>query len=212
MQASLSTRVVQCQSCPFFDPTQKVIEPIFSKFCRGDFTFYQIFLALCEKNNVAKTRACEKCGVSRTAWRKWENGTMPNGSTLDKISRFFNVSVDFLLGTTPEAYLLWSQYSLAEAEKAFEVEKDEEKRGELANQISGLQESIEEQRLRVALLPQEDAAPEGSAANVTGSTAEFIQLFLQSPPEIQDTIVSLLKSVKSLREAADSAPKGKSTP
>lgn len=108
--------------------------------------------------------------------------------------------------------MLWSQYSLAEAEKAFEVEKDEEKRGELANQIAGLQESIEEQRLRVALLPQEDAAPEGSAANVTRSTAEFIQLFLQSPPEIQDTIVSLLKSVKSLREAADSAPKGKSTP
>lgn len=174
--------------------------------------FYVIFLALCKKNGVAKTKACLECGLSKSAWIRWEKGNTPNVETLQKLGIYFKVSSDFLLGTTPEAYLLWSQYSLAEAEKAFEVEKDEEKRGELANQIAGLQESIEEQRLRVALLPQKDAAPEGSAANVTGSTAEFIQLFLQSPPEIQDTIVSLLKSVKSLREAADSAPKGKSTP
>ena len=64
--------------------------------------FYDEFLRLCEKNGVSKTKACVDCGVSRTAWRKWADGAVPNGATLDKLAAYFSVSVDFLLGQEKE--------------------------------------------------------------------------------------------------------------
>lgn len=42
------------------------------------------------------------CGVSRTAWHKWEDGATPNGATLSKFAEYFGVSVSFLLGEKKE--------------------------------------------------------------------------------------------------------------
>ena len=61
--------------------------------------FYDEFLKLCESKGVSRTRACIDCGVSRTAWHKWEDGATPNGITLNKFAAYFGVSVGHLLGT-----------------------------------------------------------------------------------------------------------------
>ena len=60
--------------------------------------FYDEFAHLCSVKGVSRTRACIDCGVSRTAWHKWENGTVPNGSTINKLAVYFGVSVGQLLG------------------------------------------------------------------------------------------------------------------
>lgn len=68
--------------------------------------FYDKFVMLCKKQGVSRTKACIDCGVSRTAWHKWENGTVPNGTTINKFAKYFGVSVGYLLGEekapTPE--------------------------------------------------------------------------------------------------------------
>lgn len=61
--------------------------------------FYDEFLRRCDAKGVSRTKACVDCGVSRTAWRKWEEGATPNGATLNKFADYFGVSVDNLLGS-----------------------------------------------------------------------------------------------------------------
>ena len=39
-------------------------------------------------------------GISSGSITKWRNGTIPQGSTLDKIASYFGVSTDYLLGKT----------------------------------------------------------------------------------------------------------------
>lgn len=59
--------------------------------------FYDQFISLCSKKGVSRTKACTDCGISRTAWHKWEDGAVPNGTTINKIADYFGVSVDYLL-------------------------------------------------------------------------------------------------------------------
>lgn len=60
--------------------------------------FYDEFTALCAEKGISRTKACVDCGVSRTAWHKWENGATPNGATVNKFAVYFGVSVSKLLG------------------------------------------------------------------------------------------------------------------
>jgi len=61
------------------------------------FVFYDQFVELCQKKGISRTKACIECGVSRTAWHKWQDGAIPNGTTLNKFADYFGVSVGFLL-------------------------------------------------------------------------------------------------------------------
>lgn len=59
--------------------------------------FYDRFVELCDLKGVSRTKACIDCGVSRTAWHKWESGATPNGATINKFAAYFDVPVGFLL-------------------------------------------------------------------------------------------------------------------
>ena len=73
---------------------------------------------------------------------------------------YFGVSFDFLLGATPEAYLLWTEYQISETEKALSKETDEEKRGELEAKLEALKESLEDQQM-FSSNPTKKAPPAG---------------------------------------------------
>ncbi len=60
--------------------------------------FYDEFVKLCNEKSVSRTKACIDCGVSRTAWLKWEDGATPNGTTITKFASYFGVPVGQLLG------------------------------------------------------------------------------------------------------------------
>lgn len=65
--------------------------------------FYDLFCKLCEDKGVSVTKATTDIGLSRTIGTKWKKtGATPNGETLNKISTYFGVSIDYLLGTEDE--------------------------------------------------------------------------------------------------------------
>ena len=64
--------------------------------------FYDSFISLCEKKGVSRTKACIDCGLSRTAWNKWQGGAVPNGETINRLADYFGVTTDRLLGTETE--------------------------------------------------------------------------------------------------------------
>ena len=60
--------------------------------------FLDRFKELCSKKGVSAYRACTDIGLNRSSVAKWKNGSIPNGSTLNRLADYFGVSVDYLLG------------------------------------------------------------------------------------------------------------------
>lgn len=113
--------------------------------------FLHIFGALCEKNGESKSAAAKACGLSNSTVTKWKKTqAVPESSTLMKIADHFGVTMDYLLGATPESYLLGMEYQLKEAEKAYEKETDPNKRDELGGLIDILRDSLCDLRLAAA--------------------------------------------------------------
>ena len=61
--------------------------------------FFDNFLILCKKKGLAPNAVAKEIGLSTATATKWKKGSTPNNSTLKKLSDYFNVSVDELLGT-----------------------------------------------------------------------------------------------------------------
>ena len=59
--------------------------------------FSQTFKKLCKDRKVTQQQALIDMGLSRSSTQKWANGT-PTAPALKKISEYFGVSVDSLLG------------------------------------------------------------------------------------------------------------------
>ena len=60
--------------------------------------FKKIFTELCNEKGVAPTKACTDNGLSNAAYSCWTEDTVPRQATLFKFAKYFNVSVDYLLG------------------------------------------------------------------------------------------------------------------
>lgn len=65
--------------------------------------FWNILYKLCEKNSTKPYIVAKEIGVSNSVCTKWKNGSIPNGETLLKLSNYFGVSIDYLLGNTPNS-------------------------------------------------------------------------------------------------------------
>ena len=60
--------------------------------------FYDIVNNLCKARKTTITKMSEDIGLSNAAATSWKKGSIPKASTLEKISAYFYVSVDYLLG------------------------------------------------------------------------------------------------------------------
>ena len=60
--------------------------------------FWNIFSSLCEKNKKTPTGVITELNISRGSVTHWKSGKVPQHTTLLKISNYFGVTVDYLLG------------------------------------------------------------------------------------------------------------------
>ncbi len=72
--------------------------------------FYKNFLALCAKKNKSPTSVAIAVGLSNAAAHGWKSGKRPSDVTLEKLSKYFGVSISDLTqelhqAHTPEAEL-----------------------------------------------------------------------------------------------------------
>lgn len=60
--------------------------------------FYDLYDKLCKEKGVSRNKAAVEIGLSNSTVTKWKKTqATPNGETLAKIARYFNVSVDYLM-------------------------------------------------------------------------------------------------------------------
>ena len=60
--------------------------------------FWEIFSELCLQQGKSPNAIAKELKISSGSVTNWKNGTIPNNSALLKLSNYFNVSVDYLLG------------------------------------------------------------------------------------------------------------------
>lgn len=60
--------------------------------------FYERFLQICEQNNEKPTQVLKKIGASSGNLSNWKSGGAVKSDILLQLSKYFNVSVDYLLG------------------------------------------------------------------------------------------------------------------
>lgn len=66
--------------------------------------FYDRFLELCANKGVKPTNACVEIGVSRGLAAKWKSTKTekPSADALEKMSAYFGISIDEILGVQKE--------------------------------------------------------------------------------------------------------------
>lgn len=60
--------------------------------------FWERFYDLCCENDTSPTKVVTDLGLAISVTTKWKKGVFPGGENLLKISDYFDVSVDYLLG------------------------------------------------------------------------------------------------------------------
>lgn len=63
--------------------------------------FWKRFYNLCLQSGKRPNPIGKEIGLSSGIISKWKNGGIPNGETLMKLAKYFDVSVDYLLGLSP---------------------------------------------------------------------------------------------------------------
>ena len=63
--------------------------------------FWDRFYELCCSKNTKPNPVAKELGISSAVFTKWKNGiSYPNGEFLIKIAKYFNCSIDYLVGLT----------------------------------------------------------------------------------------------------------------
>jgi len=94
-------------------------------------SFYDTYVRLCRARGLSPCGAATAAGISKSAPGKWKNST-PNGETLVKLSKFFDVPISYFSGVEePEVDLSAYPELLRIARAGAKMSK--EKRSELLN-------------------------------------------------------------------------------
>ena len=62
--------------------------------------FFDVFETLCQGKGQSPNAVAKQLHISSGAVSEWKKGRVPQNATLKKISDYFGVSIDFLLGRT----------------------------------------------------------------------------------------------------------------
>ena len=60
--------------------------------------FYEKYLELCASSGMTPNGAAKIIGIPSASITDWKNGSMPRSNAIEKISTYFGVTTDYLLG------------------------------------------------------------------------------------------------------------------
>lgn len=69
--------------------------------------FYEKLQRLCASRGLSITQFCKEVGLSNATATKWRQGAKPFHSSLYRISKFFDVEIEYLLDDNYTDYSTW---------------------------------------------------------------------------------------------------------
>lgn len=83
--------------------------------------FYDNFIYLCRQKEISPSAAAIQAGLSKSSVSKWKSGVLPGAAALQKLSNYFNVNVDVLLGG-----IIADDFLYSPVQKTFNIPVDKE--------------------------------------------------------------------------------------
>lgn len=106
-------------------------------------TFYEIYRLLCQKVGKSDNAVAAEIGLSNSTVTTWKQGALPRRPTLKKVADYFNVSTDYLMGSTIDAQIDVTESKLRNLRAALDF-SDENEHGDLEQQLEVLEESYKD--------------------------------------------------------------------
>ncbi|MEA4955041.1 MAG: helix-turn-helix transcriptional regulator [Pseudoflavonifractor sp.] len=160
-------------------------------------TFYERFKALCEKNDMSVSRAAMEIGLSNSTPTKWKKtGATPDSATLSKVSNYFGVSINQLLGTP----ILGSELMKIIRDESLRLRVPEEELVQIflnrrADDIATLnKENISEYFDFVCT--KNRPTPVSESGPIDSRDKEFLELFNRLTPDQKELLLVQLKVLK----------------
>lgn len=79
--------------------------------------FYTMFIELCNEANKTPSKVAMEIGVSKSAVTRWRCGSLPSDATLQKIAKYFGVSISDLLGAETSSWCDASAFNEDKSDK-----------------------------------------------------------------------------------------------
>ena len=158
--------------------------------------FYDKFMYLCNKKGVAPSRAAVEAGISKSLVTKWKtNGTeVPSPEVLKKLSGFFGVTPDYLLGYDTQSQIDALSQQISQVKKEIRTASAERKE-DLEATLFVLEESYDDLILAKSLSSKEQEYKKISPDELQLTEGEkmMLELFRQIPADRQSEALDLLR-------------------
>ena len=165
----------------------------------GDVVFYDKFMYLCTKKGVAPSRAAVEAGISKSLVTKWKtNGTeVPSPEVLKKLSVFFGVTPDYLLGYDIQSQIDTLSHQISQLKKEIRTASAERK-GDLEATLLVLEESYDDLILAQPLTGNSEnehkKAPPCEPFGLSEGEKQVLELFRQIPAEQQPMVLAMIRA------------------
>ena len=162
--------------------------------------FYDTFVFLCKQKGLSPSRAAIEANISKSLVTKWKtNGTdVPSPDVIKKLSVFFQVSPDYLLGYDLQSQIDTKMHQIDELKKEIRSACAERKE-ELQSNLFVLEESLEDLLFaqNCSNLEKENKKNSPSEENLTEGERDLLTLFRQIPEDQQPVVLAMIRAALS---------------
>ena len=160
--------------------------------------FYDTFTFLCKKKGLSPSKAAIDAKISKSLVTKWKtNGTeVPSPEVLKKLSVFFGVTPDYLLGYDTQSQIDTLSQQISQLKEEIRTASAERK-GELEATLLVLEESHEDLLLAQSLTAngkKEDKKISSDELALTEGEKAWIRLLRRVPAEEQAILLEKVLS------------------
>lgn len=160
--------------------------------------FYDTFVFLCKQKGLSPSRAAIEARISKSLVTKWKaNGTeVPSPDVLKKLSNFFGVTPDYLLGYDIQSQIDTISEQISQIKKEIRIASAERKE-QLESTLFTLEESRDDLLFSQAIrTPGSKGYEKNSPTEPALSEGEqmLINLFRQVPADQQELVLQMIRA------------------
>lgn len=159
--------------------------------------FYDTFVFLCKQKGLSPSKAAIDAQISKSLVTKWKNnGTeVPSPEVLKKLSSFFNVTPDYLLGYDIQSQIDTLSQQISQLKKEIRTASAKRKE-EIESSLVVLEESYDDLLLAQSLTAnnkkeQKKISPHDG---LTEGEKQVLELFRAIPEDQQPVVLAMIRA------------------
>lgn len=158
--------------------------------------FYDTFSFLCKQRDISPSKAATEAGISKSLVTKWKNnGTdVPSPDVLMKLSRYFGVTPDYLLGISTQSQIDTLTHQISQLRRELN-NASRKQRENIEKTIFVLEESLEDLQFSQAIIAKtESTAAHCNQCEMTADEIEWMELYESVPSDHKKVVMTIVRA------------------